>query len=125
MTVYSNLLSLNFKPKGVPYGGSGEEREDGGANYGFKNLRRNPELIDSVPELQRDQSLRKVIELINGPATGLFSIGCVSGEVHDDRGFRFSGYVEFSLNSVSAVQDAGSYFPLFFHFGRLLNENQF
>jgi len=125
MTAYSNKLSLNHELKGISYGGIGEVRVDGGANYGFKNLKGNPGLIDSVPELQRDPSLRRVIERVNEAGTDLFSIGCVSSDVHDDHGYRLSGYVEFSLNSISGIQDASNYFRLFFHFDRLLYENHF
>ncbi|MHB1094505.1 hypothetical protein [Thiobacillus sp.] len=33
--------------------------------------------------------------------------------------------MEFSVNSVSAIADARNYFPLFFHFDRMLNEGEF
>ncbi len=62
---------------------------------------------------------------INAPQTGLFSVGCVSGHVNDDRGHRSSGYIEFAINSRSAIADAQSYFPIFFHFDRFLHETEF
>jgi hypothetical protein len=37
------LLTIRNRGKGVPYGGSGEPREDGPANYGFKPLNGKPE----------------------------------------------------------------------------------
>ena len=61
MTQYSNFLSIRHGGKGIPYGGTRGKREDGGENYGFKNLKSSPGLIDSIPELQNDHELRKLI----------------------------------------------------------------
>lgn len=120
---YINQLSLNQKHKGVPYGGSSEIRNDGDANYGFKDVKGNCSLISEIPELKRDSALMSLIQAINAPTTGLFSIGCVSGSVEDESGFRNFGYVEFSINSISAIADAKNYFSLFFHFDSLLHAN--
>lgn len=122
---YTNQLSLNQKHKGVPYGESGEVREDGDVNYGFKDIKSNPELLIEIPELKRDRNLMGLVQSINTTQTGLFSVGCVSGSVEDENGFRHSGYVEFSLNSASAIADARNYFSLFFHFDCMLHEGQF
>lgn len=122
---YSNQLSLNHKHKGVPYGGSGEIREDGDANYGFKDIKGNSALLLEIPELKRDRCLMSLVQGINAPHTGLFSVGCVSGPIEDEYGYRHSGYVEFSVNSASTITDARNYFPLFFHFDRMLHEREF
>jgi hypothetical protein len=45
MSSYSNTLELNHKPKDIPYGGTGELREDGDANYGFKYIKGNEQLL--------------------------------------------------------------------------------
>jgi hypothetical protein len=37
------ILAIRNRGKGVPYGGSGEPREDGSANYGLKPLKGKPE----------------------------------------------------------------------------------
>lgn len=119
-----NLLSIDQGGKGVPYGGHGIAQPDGGANYGFKNLRTNPRDIDSVPELAANLALKRLVETMNAPGRGLFTIGCESGPVPDQgKGYRHTGYVEFALNSRSAVADASSYFPVFFHFDRFLHVN--
>ncbi|HUW37112.1 MAG TPA: hypothetical protein VMV91_07240 [Rhodocyclaceae bacterium] len=123
--LYTNQLSLNHKHKGVPYGGSGEIREDGDANYGFKDIKGNNALLLDIPELKRDRGLMRLIQAINAPHTGLFSVGCVSGPVADKHGYRHSGYVEFSVNSATAIADARNYFPLFFHFDLMLHEGNF
>lgn len=122
---YTNQLSLNQKHKVVPYGGSGEIREDGDANYGFKDIKGNPALLLEIPELKLDRQLMGLVHAIGNSQTGIFSIGCVSGPVEDQNGFRHSGYIEFSLNSASAIADARNYFPLFFHFDCMLHEGQF
>jgi len=123
---YPNYLSIRERGKGIPYFGDGVAREDGDANHGFKNLKTNPDELDSIPELAVDPPLKALVAAINAPHTGLFSVGCVSGPVHDEeRGHRRTGYVEFALNSVSRVQDARNYFPAFFYFNKLLHREQF
>lgn len=122
---YINQLSLSHKLKGVPYGGSGEIHDDGDANYGFVDIKGNNDLLLEIPELKRDHRLMSLVKMINAPHTGLFTIGCVSGPVCDENGFRHSGYVEFSINSASAIADAINYFSLFFHFDRMLHESGF
>lgn len=66
-----------------------------------------------------------LVQAINEHQTDLFSVGCVSGSVEDENGFRDSGYVEISINSASAIVDARCYFSLFFHFDCLLHESAF
>lgn len=117
---YTNRLEISPAGKAVPYGGTGELRDDGDANYGFKDLKGSPQLQAGVPELQRDPALRHLVATINAPHTGLFSVGCVSAAVEEEGRHRMSGYVEFALNSDEAAADAGSYFPAFFHFDRAL-----
>lgn len=124
-TQYSNVLQINQGGKGIPYGGIGQIREDGEANYGFKNLKGSPERIAEVPELQDDDALRDLIVSLNQPESAFATIGCVSGPVHEQQGHRVSGYVEFAFNSVEAVADAASYFPIFFHFDRALHSLKF
>lgn len=125
MPIYSNTLELNHRPKDIPYGGTGELREDGDANYGFKYIKGNEQLLLQIPELQRDAALFELVRAINDPVTGLFTIGCVSDSVEDSNGFRRSGYVEFAINSASSIADASNYFPVFFHFDRGLHQSQF
>jgi hypothetical protein len=122
---YRSTLELGHGAKGIPYGGFGEVRPDGGANHGFKDLKSNLEAIGTVPELVDDPALMTLMFAINQPMTGLFSVGCASGDIEEAGRHRRGGYVEVAFNSKTMVLDAGSYFPLFFHFGRMLHENQF
>jgi hypothetical protein len=121
MPNFQNFLSINHKPKPVPYGGMGIVRDDGDANFGFKCLKGALHLADEVPELQRDPAMKRLAISVNDPSTGLLSIGCVSGPVVEDHGNRYSGYFEFAFNSKSGISDAQHYFPAFFHFDRMLN----
>ncbi len=122
---YLNLLSIGHHFKSIPYGGSGIKREDGNANYGFKNLKGKPELIDSIPELKTDSALKSLVQSINSSETSFFSIGCLSGEASEDRGYRYSGYIEFSFNCKIGIQDASNYFPLFLRFEMWLHKQNF
>ena len=117
---YRNILVMAHKSKGIPYWGSGKPRSDGDMNYGFQDLKGQPELLDDVPELQTDAALRSLMAAISGRGIGLFSVGCLSAMIHDEHGHRMTGYVEFALNSARAAADAASYFPIFFHFDRHL-----
>lgn len=122
---YLNTLQVSFRPKGIASGAPAITRADGGTNYGFKDLRGHPELIDTVPELQRDAELRALIVAVNAPETALFSIGCLSAPVEKEQGFGTTGYIEFALNSRSAITDAANYFPVFFHFAQMLHREGF
>lgn len=116
------VLQIDNSAKGIPYGGTGEVRQDGHANYGFRNLKGALHRIEEIPELSGDASLRELVRRINGPETGLLSIGCLSAPVAEEQGHRVTGYVEFAFNSAEAISDAGHYFPIFFHFDRVLHE---
>ena len=109
-----NQLSLNHALKTIPYGGTGEIREDGDANYGFKDIKGDNTLLFDIPELKRDSALMTLVRAINAPQTGIFSIGCVSDSVEKNQSFRNSGYIEFSFNSASYIAEASNYLPLFF-----------
>jgi hypothetical protein len=99
-------------------------REDGDANYGFKYVKGDDAALRAIPELARDPALLDLALAINAPQTGLFTAGCVSGAVDDERGHRHTGYIEFAINSKNAIADAKSYFPIFFHFDRFLHETK-
>ena len=122
---YTNVLQIRHEGKSVLYAGAGVLRSDGDANYGFKALKNAPARLAEVPELERDPALHDLVAAINHSTTGLFSVGCVSGPVEEVSGHRMMGYVEIALNSKDAAADAASYFPIFFHFDRMLNENRY
>ena len=117
-----NFLSIDQGMKTIPYFGDGTIREDGDANYGFKNIKSDLSLIESIPELAEDASLKSLVRAINDPQTSLFSTGCVGQAGNDDNGYKYAGYVEFALNSKDVVKDASSYFHFFFHFDSWLNK---
>lgn len=125
MTAYSNNLSIRHRGKPIPYGGDGVLRDDGDANYGFKYVKGDETALRSIPELVKDPALLDLALAINSPKTGLFTVGCVSGRIDDERGHRDSGYIEFAINSKSAIADAKSYFPIYFHFDRFLHDANF
>lgn len=125
MSRHSNYLSIRHRGKAIPYGGDGVLREDGHANHGFRYVKGDDSALRSIPELSDDPDLLELALAINAPQTGLFSIGCVSGQEHDDRGYRHHGYMEFAINSRSAIADAKNYFPIFFRFDRFLNDAGF
>lgn len=100
--------------KGIPYGGTGEIRADGDANYGFKNLKGKPERLAEVPELAGDEPLANLVASLNEARSAFATVGCVSAPVDEEQGHRVSGYVEFAFDSAEKVADASSYFPVFF-----------
>jgi hypothetical protein len=122
---YLNVLAISRVPKTVPYQGTGVRRPDGGANYGFKNLKRHPELLDTIPEFASDPALRSIMAAIDRPTTGVFSIACLSKTITDPHGCRLSGYVEFALNGRREAADAANYFRLFHDFDRRLERGGF
>lgn len=120
---YANTLTIRFRGKGVPYGPA--ERDNGDRNHGFSNLKGEPTLVAGIPELQDDPDLMQLVVQINAAHTGLFTVGCVSGETSEDQQYWRGGYIELAWNSVAHSSGAERYFPLFFHFGRWLDEQKF
>ncbi|MEM9163150.1 MAG: hypothetical protein AAGC54_08780 [Cyanobacteria bacterium P01_F01_bin.4] len=122
---YLNVLSLSPYGKAIPYTGSGIPREDGHANYGFKNLKVKPEFIDTLPELVSDGALKSLVRALNAEDSSFFSVGCFSAPSETDQGHRYKGYIDFSWNCKKCVQDAINYFSLFFHFEHFLRTHRF
>jgi hypothetical protein len=114
-----NFLSIRERGKSMPYCDSTNR------DRGFKNLKSRPESIATVTGLDPDPALRAVVQAINAPGTGLFTVASACLEDHFERGHRFTGYVEFALNSQAAVQDAANYFALFQSFSRRLHAHRF
>jgi hypothetical protein len=122
---YINLLSLSPCAKEVPYLGTGIAREDGQINHGFKNLIAYPDLIDAIPELATDRSMKSLVQTLNTGSSRFFTTGCFSGEVKDRCGYRYHGYLNFSWNCQVCIRDAINYFSLFFHFEQFLYTHKF
>lgn len=122
---YLNLLSLSPCAKEVPYLGTGIAREDGQINHGFKNLIAYPDLIDAIPELATDRSMKSLIHTLNTGSSRFFTTGCFSSKVSDKCGYRYHGYLNFSWNCQVCIRDAINYFSLFFHFEQFLHTHKF
>jgi hypothetical protein len=122
---YINLLSLSPCAKEVPYLGTGIAREDGQIDHGFKNLIAYPDLIEAIPELTTDRTMKSLIHKLNTRSSRFFTTGCSSGEVKDKCGYRYHGYLNFSWNCQVCIRDAINYFSLFFHFEQFLHIHNF
>ena len=122
---YSNSLFISNYGKAIPYKSSKIEQKDGKINYGFKNLKLKPQLIDTVPELSSDKALKSLVRSINSSKTNFFSVGCFSGKVSEEQGYIYRGYIEFSFNCRVCVKDARNYFSLYFHFEQFLRQHKF
>lgn len=125
---YQVGLTIGHGGKGIPYGGyrNGETNEDGTAkNRGFVNLKGRLHLLNDVPELVENPVLFELVEAINQPETGLVSVGCAGWDTSGQAGPRWSGYIEFAINSAEMIADARNYFPLFFHFDKMLHDSGF
>ncbi len=122
---YSNSLFISNYGKTIPYSSSEIKQNHGKTNYGFKNLKVRPQLIDTIPELSSDNALKTLVLSLNSPETNFFSIGCFSGKVKEQEGYIYRGYIEFSFNCRMCVQDARNYFSLYFHFEQFLRQHKF
>lgn len=116
---YMNTLHMSPHGKSIPYPKKGQ------ANHGFRNLKRSPDLIDSIPELLVDEELKSLVKSLNAQDSSFFSIGCFSGMRKTLHGLRHQGYIEFAWNCTNCVQDAIHYFSLFFHFDQFLRAQRF
>lgn len=119
---FQNFMTVRPGGKAVPYGGNGVAREDGEANFGFRDLKGRPDRLAEIPELKRDPALGELVARMNDPDSSVFTVGCASGPVDHERGFGWSGYVEFAWDADEAITDAQCYFPLLFHFEHYLRE---
>ncbi len=124
-SLYSNSLFIGNYGKAIPYNSSKLKRQDGKINYGFKNLKLKPHLIDTVPELSSDDALKSLVGSLNSNKTSFFTIGCFSDQVSEQEGYIYRGYIEFSFNCRRYVQDARNYFSLYFHFEQFLRQHKF
>jgi len=122
--LYSNDLTLSAHAKSIPYAA---DRQPAGLaetskppNYGFKNLKIKPSLIETIPELVDDAGLRALVEMINKSESCFFTVGCASERVQTAEGHHRQGYLEFAWNCASCIQDAINYFALYFHFNKSL-----
>ena len=122
---YINLLSLSSCTKEIPYLGTGIPRADGQVDHGFKNLIAYPDLIDAIPELATDRSMKSLVYSLNAETSRFFTTGCFSSEVQEKSGYRHHGYLNFSWNCQVCVCDAINYFSLFFHFEQFLHTHKF
>ena len=122
---YSNSLFISNYGKAIPYSSSKIKHPNGKINYGFKNLKVKPDLIDTVPELSSDDALKSLVRSLNSHKTNFFSVGCFSGKVSEAEGYLYRGYIEFSFNCRTCVQDARNYFSLYFHFEQFLRRHKF
>jgi hypothetical protein len=110
------LLGIERRFKDVPY--PSEEREDGGRNVGFRDLKGDAGAIQSIPEVQDCPALQEALSVINAPETPFFTVGCEKSLNRRGAQFWKKGFLEFSFNYAEIVQDAIRYFPMFFHFSQ-------
>ena len=118
--LYSHELTLSIQSKAIPYAADRLATAHQSINYGFKNLKITPSLIDTIPELSDDSSLKAFVEAINKKESSFFTVGCTSALSQVPDGYRRQGYIEFAWNCASCVQDAINYFALYFHFNKSL-----
>ena len=123
--LYCNDLTLSPEAKVIPYAGDRTATEASTINYGFRNLKIKPSLIDTIPELTEDESLKALVRSLNDKDTCFFTVGCFSKQVEDSERYRQQGYLEFSWNCAGCVQDAINYFALYFHFEKFLRGKGF
>lgn len=139
--LYSNELALSAHSKAIPSvvtpsvsDGAASQSENHVAspnnnpdsknssdiNYGFKNLKIKPSLIDTIPELNDDASLKALVTTLNARKSCFFTTSCSSKLSQTAEGYRRQGYVELAWNCTQCVQDAINYFALYFHFNKSL-----
>ncbi|MEM6452927.1 MAG: hypothetical protein AAF703_21745 [Cyanobacteria bacterium P01_D01_bin.105] len=128
--LYSNELTLSPRAKVIPYASdrlidSRDKSVKQSANYGFRNLKIKPSLIETIPELESDGSLKALVQEINKKETCFFTVGCSSVRVQTDEGHQHRGYLELAWNCTGCIQDAINYFALYFHFEQSLRKKSF
>ncbi|MEM9087525.1 MAG: hypothetical protein AAGC93_02160 [Cyanobacteria bacterium P01_F01_bin.53] len=123
--LYSNDLTISPYARAIPYAADRIAKPTPQTNYGFKNLKIKPSLIETIPELVDDSPLQALVKSINKGETCFFTVGCFSERTQTDEGYRRQGYLAFAWNCTSCIQDAINYFALYFHFEKSLKEKGF
>lgn len=110
-------LTLVIEPrsKAIPYPA---DLENDRTNHGFKDLKGNPQTIETIAEIQDCPTLRDALTALSKPETQFFTVGCEKSLNEYQGKFWKRGYLEFSFNYAELVRDAVSYFVLFFHFNQ-------
>jgi hypothetical protein len=95
----------------APY--SPEKRDDGSENYGFKDLRDQPELVDSIPEASKSNGLAEILRAANSPGSEIMTLGCEC--VLNDRENYVGSYVSIAFraserNKPDSLASLGSQF---------------
>ncbi len=99
------------------------DRPNGDRCHAFAALKGvSRERISAVAEVVDSEPLRSALVLINERGTPFFTIGCEKDITEEDAGWRMGGYIEFAFNYPELARDAASYFPVYFHFDRVLKE---
>ena len=119
---WQNILYIDGQGKTVPYQAPLDKASTG---IGFINLKTQPDTIDNIPEALNDADLYSALGQINGPETGVFSIGCHGEQLEDENGYRATGYIEIAVNDQSTIRDAATYFTLYFQFHNRLIQSRF
>ncbi len=112
------FLSIKDGGKGIPYGGTGEDRPGGSRNHGFKSLKSNPEEIAAIPEAQRFGALTRALVAMNTADSPFLTVGCEKAFGSNESGQWIRGYLEFAFNYAELIADATFYFKLFFFFNQ-------
>jgi hypothetical protein len=108
-------LSNSESGIGIPYPCT-EPGPDGRRNYGYFDLKRQPELISKVPELKNTPELRRLVEAINNPDSLFRTLACekAMGKSETSRfRKRLTSFVSIAFDVLAWNQRPGNYEMLF------------
>src|SRR5687768_2027533 len=71
MMFIQDQIEVYEKPMGVPY-----QRPDDETGHTFVDLKGQPEMIDKLPELNRNAVLREFVMGLNSPSSPYRTLGC-------------------------------------------------
>lgn len=128
--LYRNDLTLSPDARTIPYPADCQlnarsQSVGPSTNYGFKNLKIKPSLIETIPELADDLGLKLLVQSLNKAESCFFTVGCDSQLKQTDGKYRCEGYLAFAWNCAGCIQDAVNYFALYFHFEKSLRDKSF
>ena len=94
----------------VPYVSS--DRQDGDRNYGFVDLRDQPDLVEQIPEAKKSEGLADLLRAINSKNSLLMSIGCECGLFYQEVGqdgdpnCYIGSYVDITYRNSDTIRDS-------------------
>jgi hypothetical protein len=117
------VLAIDQGGFGVPYA----RPESDTSSHSYINLKKHPEQIDLIPEVQDWPELKAAIIRINSVEGPFQTLGCSSWVYHSTDGsglLKVVSYIGFCQDSIEPNQNLSAYYGMFHEFSAFLSKKE-